>query len=158
MPAPPQIVDCTLSGGTKTKCFSITIGPQPANMSIGPWCPKNTADGPEASGIWLEDDKVYDADGNFIANLSEFYKDDAWQMFDEKTGNINVTDTRIACESAARPNVDEKYYNYCVECQVSYMEDDASTTYIIPIKPVKSSQRNGLTRSALGIAFSGALI
>jgi len=154
----PKIVDCTLSGGTKTSCVSITLKPQPSSMEIGPWCPRNISDGPKKSGIWLESGKVYDVDGAFISNLAEFYKDDIWQMFDEKTGVINVTDSKVSCAAAARPDVDEQYTNFCVECQVSYMDDDASTTYVIPINPVHASSPSTNTRSGVGIAFSGVRI
>ena len=158
---PPRLVDCTLSGGTKTHCVSITFKPQPASMKIGPWCPRNISDGPEKSGIWLENGNIYDADGAFITQLSEFYNDDKWQMFDEETGKIYVTDTKIACKAAAKPIVEEEYYNYCVECQVSYMDSDSSNTYIIPLQPNKASPSKAskhIGRLGVGIAFSGALI
>ena len=153
----PFIVDCKLSGGTETSCVSITLQPAPANMTIGPWCPRNINDGPEKSGIWLESGKVYDADGDFIKKLATFYKDDKWEMFDSITGAINVTDSKVSCQAAARPDVDPKYQNYCVECQVSHMEEGASMTYVIPISAVKASkpsQRVGF--SGVGLAFSGA--
>ena len=153
----PKLVDCTLSGGSKTQCISITIKPKPANMKIGPWCPRNIIDGPEKSGIWLENGRVYDADGAFISNLPQFYKDEAWQMFDEKTGDINVTDSKISCEAAARPDVDEQYRNYCVECKVSYMDAGASRTFVIPIAPIKTQSEN-ISRSGVGVALSGVTI
>ena len=154
----PKIVDCTLSGGTKTSCISITLKPQPGTMQIGPWCPRNISDSAEKSGIWLESGKVYDADGTFVSNLAEFYKDDVWQMFDKKTGAINVTDSKVACAAAARPDVDEQYTNFCVECQVSYMDSNASMTYVIPVTPTNASSPSTNTRSGIGIAFSGARI
>jgi len=154
----PKIVDCTLSGGSTAKCLSISIKPKPANMNIGPWCPRNIADGAEKSGIWLESGKVFDADGEFISNLAQFYKDDIWQMFNQQTGDINVTDSKVSCEAAARPDVDEKYQNHCVECQVSYMDDDASRTFVIPLSPVKSENASSNTKSGVGIAFSGVTI
>lgn len=152
----PSIVDCKLSGGTETTCLSITLKPQPASFEIGPWCPRNISDGADLSGIWLEDGKVYDADGSFIQNLSKFYDDDAWQMFDPKTGKINVTDTEISCRAAARPDVDPAYKNHCVECSMSYLEEGLSQTYIIPLKPVKTSRiAPRVAHSGVGIAFSG---
>ena len=154
----PKVVDCTLSGGTKTNCISITLKPQPGTMKIGPWCPRNISDSAEKSGIWLENGKVHDVDGAFISNLAEFYKDDIWQMFDEETGKVNVTDSKVSCAAAARPDVDEQYTNFCVECQVSYMDDHASTTYVIPIKPTNASSPSTNTRSGIGVAFSGARI
>ncbi len=156
MVGPIGIVDCKLSGGTETTCLSITLKPQPASFEIGPWCPRNITDGADLSGIWLEDGKVYDATGNFIQNLSEFYNDDAWQMFDPDTGKINVTDTEISCRAAARPDVDPAYKNHCVECSMSYLEEGLSQTYVIPLKPVKASSiAPRVAHSGVGIAFSG---
>ena len=72
----PQVVECKLSSGTETHCLSITLKAKPAGFEIGPWCPRNTEDGPEKSGIWLEGGKVYDADGAFVENMAVFYQDD----------------------------------------------------------------------------------
>jgi len=69
----PKIVDCTLSGGAQTKCFSITVKADPQSYTPGPWCPSNIADGAEAGGIWLKDGEVHDVDGSFIKNLAELY-------------------------------------------------------------------------------------
>ena len=132
----PQVVDCKLSGGAVSSCLSITVHTAPQSIAIGPWCPRHISDGPDVSGIWLDDGKVYDADGTFIQNMSAFYADDAWQMFDLKTGKINVTDTQVSCEAAARPDVDPQYQNHCVECQIDYMPEGASQTYVLPITPV----------------------
>lgn len=149
-------VDCTLSGGTKSTCLSITLKPEPAMFKIGPWCPRNISDGPELAGIWLEGGKVYDADGAFIQNMSAFYEDKAWQLFDPATGKINITDSKVSCAAAARPDVDPMYQNHCVECQVSYMEEGASQTYIIPLRPVPAMKiEDRIGRAGVGVAFSG---
>ncbi len=153
----PTIVDCTLSGGEESQCVSITVGPAPANQKIGPFCPRNIADGPEKSGIWLESGEVYDADGPFIERLAEFYDDADFTLHDISTGNIRVTDSKIACEAAARPDVAEEYRNYCVECEVSYVEEGATQTYVIPLTPVNAeSVSPRVSRSGVGLAFSGA--
>ena len=102
---------CTLSGGTKTECFSITVISLQSEHKTGPWCPRNISDGPDKSGIWLNEGKVYDADEKFIENLGGFYKDNHWQLFNPQTGAIKVTDTKEACFAAARPDVDPKYHN-----------------------------------------------
>ena len=65
-----------------------------------------------------------------------FYKDDAWQLYDTETGEINVTDTQISCEGAAKPDVEEEYKNHCVECSLSYMDEIPNVTYTIPVNPV----------------------
>jgi len=134
----PKIVECTLSGGAVTSCLSVTVHPQPKSVEIGPWCPKHISDGADVSGIWLDDGKVYDADGGFIQNLSSFYADDAWQMFDADTGKINVTDTQVSCEAAARPDVDPQYQNHCVECQIDYLPEGTTQTYVLPFNACDS--------------------
>jgi len=153
----PHLVDCKLSGGSKAKCFSITVKTKPSGMKTGPWCPRHISDGPEKSGIWLNAGKVHDADGAFVKNLKDFYKDERWQMYDPKTGKIRVTDNKKSCEGAARPDVDPKYQNHCVECQTTYMHEGATMTYVIPLRPVdvtKLAPRVG--RGGVGLSFNGA--
>jgi hypothetical protein len=95
-------------------------------------------------------------DGDFIRNLPTFYDDPAWQLYDVSTGEINVTDSRISCEAAARPDVDEAYHNHCVECQISYLEDGKSQTFVIPVDPVSSTTiQPRVGHDGVGIAFSG---
>ncbi|MCP4303736.1 MAG: hypothetical protein GY788_02420, partial [bacterium] len=131
----PDLVECTLSGKAQTTCLRITVT-LPPDVSTGPWCPRNVADGPDSSGIWINDDTVYDADGAFVANLATFYDDPVWQLFDPETGNVRVTETKEACEAAARPDVDPDYNNYCVECLTSYIDPGTTQTYVIPLSPV----------------------
>jgi len=33
----PDLIDCKLSGGTKTTCFSITVISEPSSYTPGPW-------------------------------------------------------------------------------------------------------------------------
>lgn len=128
----PEIVDCTLSGGTRTSCFSISVKPDPKDYTPGPWCPTSTADGPESGGVWIVDGRLKDVDGAFITSLAEIYGDARWQLYDPDTGAVRFTGTLAACEAAARPDVDPAYQNYCVQCLPEYLSDDASTTYVIP--------------------------
>lgn len=100
---------------------------------MGPWCPRHISDGMEKAGIWFKDDKVYDVSGHFIANLDEFYSDDKWLLYRED-GTIKVTETEEACLAAAKPEVDEDYHNYCVECLPEYFKDQV-TTFVIPATP-----------------------
>ena len=151
----PKDVDCTLSDGSASRCLSVTLAPAPSDFTIGPWCPRNIDDGPDVSGIWLDNGKVYDADGTFIQNLAGFYDDPTWQMFDPLTGRINVTDTQVACEAAARPDVDPQYQNHCVECEISYLPEGSSQTYILPLDPRLADSPTPLGRSPAGVAFSG---
>ncbi len=151
-----SLVDCTLSNGTKTSCISITTTPTEATHELGPWCPRNISDGADKSGIWLDGGKVHNADGQFIANLAKFYKDSKWQLFNPETGAVNVTNSKEACLAAARPDVDPKYQNHCVECLPSYVDSRKAVTYLIPVNPVPltNSQRVH-PHGGIGLAFSG---
>ena len=154
--AGPNLVDCTLSGGTATRCFSITVKSEPATYTPGPWCPRNVSDDSAGGGIWLEGGGVFEVDGQFIKNMGSFYNDSQWQLFDSESGKIRVTDTLESCRAAARPNVDPAYRNYCVECLPEYMGDDASVTYTIPLNPVPGEDRTFQTRaSGSGVAVNG---
>ena len=149
-------VSCTLSGGTQTTCYQIEIAGVPADHDIGPFCPRSIEDGPEVSGIWIDGGEVYDADGAFIEGLADFYGDDAWQLYDEQTGEVNVTDTQASCEAAARPDVDPAYQNYCVECDISYV-DDPGMTFLIPVTPVPLASAAEIAfMGSVGVALSGA--
>ena len=64
--------DCELSNGLKTKCYKITMKAKPQEHKTGPFCPENIKDDKEKGGIWFKDGKVYDVDGDFVANLDEF--------------------------------------------------------------------------------------
>ncbi len=157
--AGPTLVDCTLSGGATTRCFSITLKPRPSGLKIGPWCPRHISDGPDKAGIWLYEGKVRDADGTFIAQLKSLYKDDAWQMFDPKTGKVHVTDSKESCEAAARPDVDPRYRNHCVECRTSYMQPSATLTYVIPLESaIAANPGPRVVRVGVGLSFNGAKI
>ncbi|WP_371153248.1 YHYH protein [Jannaschia sp. 2305UL9-9] len=151
----PEVVDCTLSGGAETECFSITVSGSPQDYTPGPWCPTNISQGPEAGGIWLEDGEVHDVDGDFIANLAEFYGDSKWQLFDPDTGDVRYTGTLEACEAAARPDVAEEYQNYCVQCLPEYVSDDRTLTYVIPLEPVAADAPGQTNRSGSGVAYNG---
>lgn len=153
--AGPTLEDCTLSGGTQTTCFSITVKAEPQSYTPGPWCPSSIDDSAEAGGIWLQDGQVNDVDGDFISGLATFYDDDTWQLFDEATGEIRVTDTQAACEAAARPDVDPDYNNYCVQCLPEYMSDDATMTYVIPLEPQSTLRTNPTNFSGSGVAYNG---
>ena len=151
----PVLVDCTLSGGTKTECFSITVKPEPQSYTPGPWCPTSINDDADKGGIWLENGTVHDVDGTFITDLAKLYGDDNWQLFDEATGDVRVTDTQASCEAAARPDVDPEFNNYCVQCLPEYLPEDATMTYVIPLEPHDTSRTNAPNVSGSGIANNG---
>lgn len=155
----PMLVDCTLSGGAKAKCFAITITGQPVDHAPGPWCPTNVSDTKEAGGIWLENGKVNDVDRSFIRNLDTFYNDPVWKLYDEKTGAIKVTNSKESCAAAARPNVDPDYNNYCVQCQLTYVEHSTQRTYILPVTPVAAENIEPISPDVgVGVALNGVVL
>lgn len=139
--------------GDPTLCYIIKTKSQPSEHSMGPWCPEHIEDGKEKAGLWFNDGKVYDVDGHFIAELAEFYKDEKWKLFRED-GSIKVTKTQEECEGAAKPDVDEEYHNYCVECMPEYYQDQI-TTYTIPVFPKYNNATQRLGRNGIGLAFNG---
>jgi hypothetical protein len=149
-------VSKTLPNGTTVECYKIVSNNTPSDHTQGPWCPTNINDGIDKGGIWLEGGKLYDVDGPFIKNLATFYSNTTWKLYNSTTGAINVTDTKEACQAAARPDVDPAYKNYCVQCLPSYFPG-IKKTYYIPVKPVKASSTTAIMGmgSIVGIAFNG---
>lgn len=152
-----SIVDCTLSSWTQSQCYKFTVAPDPTiDHEIWPWCPRNVSDTEIAGGIWPDNRKIYGVSGEFIENLAVFYSDDSWKLYDTETGQINVTDTKISCEWAAKPDVEEEYQNHCVECQLSYMDKVPDITYTIPINPEPARSPQSINnRLGVGVAFNG---
>ena len=151
-------VDCTLSDGTVTSCYEITVSGTPTNHQVGPFCPRTTSATEDEVGIWLDGENLYDVTGQFVLDLPEIYNDDGWSLYDEE-GNVRVTDTREAFEAAARPDVAEEYENYCVEGRMEWLDggEPVTTTVQIPVVPVR--QESG-TRAVppLGVTFNGVRI
>ncbi|SEL51988.1 EF hand [Aquimarina amphilecti] len=139
--------------GIETLCYIIKTNSQASEHQMGPWCPRHIDDGMEKAGIWFENGKVYDVSGHFIANLDTFYSDDKWKLYREN-GTIKVTDTEEGCLAAAKPNVEEKYHNYCVECLPEYFKDQI-TTFVIPVTPKYLNSSQNLGRDGIGLAFNG---
>lgn len=156
---PITTVACRLSDGTESTCFRLVVRSIPRDHRVGPWCPTHVSDTDSAGGIWLEKDHVHDVDGHFVKNMAEFYQDDAWKMYDAE-GNIYVTKTREECAAAARPDVDPKYHNHCVECLPGYVSD-ITNTYLIPVTPHRQATATAFARgrgrgvSVRGVAFNG---
>ena len=100
----------TLSNGSSVECYKIVTKNTPTEHTMGPWCPTNINDGADKGGVWFEGGKLYDVDGAFIKNLATFYSDAVWKLYNTD-GSIKVTNTKAACEAAARPNVDPAYNN-----------------------------------------------
>ncbi len=152
-----DLVACTLSKGTNTECFSVTVHTgADLGHATGPWCPRNIKDGADQAGIWLDDGKVYDVSGEFIENLATFYEDDKWQLYNPETGEVKVTDSKAACLAAARPDVDPMYRNHCVECLPSYFDSGAGITYLIPATPQVLSDPEPIgPHTGIGLALNG---
>ena len=156
-------VACTLSNGESSTCYSITISGFPSDRAeLGPFCPKTTSTTAVDSGKWFDDGVLYDLTGEFITNLDLFYGDSTWNLYNNDTGEVNITDTQTACEAAARPDVDAQYNNYCVECEISYYSDvegqGISSTYLIPTQPVQRTSAGDVDRGSIGVAFNGVTL
>ena len=79
---------CTLSGGTQTTCYRITLAGEPAVDEIGPFCPPTIESDASQGGIWFDGSgEVYDIDGEFISNLDQLYGD-GWLLYDPSTGEV----------------------------------------------------------------------
>lgn len=155
--AGPKIVDCKLSGGTETKCFSVTTGPAPANHKTGPYCPRTISDTTEQAGTWFVNDELYDVDGKFIEQLAVIYEDNEWQMYDLETGKVNLVEGQLGCDVAGDPNSASDYKNFCVECEVKYLDPTAGQTYVFPLEPVVTDGEPARIgpNSGIGLAFNG---
>ncbi|QPM90837.1 YHYH protein [Pseudooceanicola algae] len=153
----PDMVDCTLSGGEQSLCIRITTGPAPSNHPTGPYCPRSIDTPPEEAGTWFYNDEVVVADGSFVERLAVLFRDDAWQMFDPETGDVILVEGELGCEVAGDPDSAADYTNYCVECEVKYLSEDTSETYVIPLVPVRlegEATRIG-PAPGVGLAFNG---
>ncbi|MBF4983857.1 YHYH protein [Nonlabens mediterrranea] len=139
--------------GIETLCYVFTTNSQATEHEMGPWCPRNITDGDENSGIWFDNGSVYDVSGHFIATLDEFYNDDKWLLYRED-GNVKYTNSKDGCLAAAKPDVEEAYQNYCVECLPEYFKDQ-QTTFVIPVTPVYLNTTQSFGRGGIGVAFNG---
>lgn len=154
---PPEIVDCETTAGTQTDCYLLKTAGEPTGRSPGPFCPRNLDDGPEDVGAWFAADSegdLVDLTGQFIAGLANYYNDPNWQLFDEETGKVRYTATKEACFGAAKPNVEEQYKQNCIECEMAYLEEGFTRTYLIPVKPIPSESTERVR--TVGVAIDGA--
>ncbi|MBU2992783.1 YHYH protein [Octadecabacter sp. 1_MG-2023] len=155
----PSIADCTLSGGEETHCMKITVVAAPSDHITGPYCPTSITDTAEEGGKWFVDGEVRDVDGAFIANLSEIYDDEEWQMFDPETGDVYVRANEIGCIVAGDPNNEtDQPSNICVDCGLAFIGRTVTQTYFIPLDPVAVSEVSDRIgpNSGIGLAFNGA--
>ena len=139
--------------GKETLCYVIKSNSMADDHEMGPWCPRTIEDSKEKGGIWFKDGKVYDVSGHFITTLAEFYSDDKWKLYRED-GTVKYTATKEGCLAAAKPDVEEAYQNFCVECLPEYFKHQ-ETTFIIPVKPVYYTSTEKFRRNAVGVALNG---
>ena len=151
------IQDCTLSDGTETTCYALTIAGYPADYDVGPFCPPTVESTADEGGIWFDGNAVYDIDGEFIVGLADLYNDDNWKLYDDE-GNVNITDTPEAFEGAARPDVDPAYQNHCVEGRIEWLDngEPVPTTVLIPTTPVMSD--SATAGGNWGVTLDGVII
>lgn len=152
----PQVVDCETAQGTATTCYQFVASGAPAGRVPGPFCPRTIDDGADVTGAWFSKDgsgDLVDLTGHFILTLDEYYGDEKWVLYDAQTRNIRYTATKEACSGAARPDVEEQFKQNCIECELAYLEDDFSQTYLIPTTPIPAAQ-TGRVRT-VGIALDG---
>ncbi len=150
--------ECTLSDGTETTCYRIEVTGAPVDAKIGPFCPESTSSTADVSGIWLDGEKMYNADGQFIMDLSTIYKDVKWKLYDD-SGKVKVTDTKEAFQGAARPDVQEAYKYHCVEGTWEWTETTkpVPTSILVPVTPVLESETSS-PRGNLGVTINGLVI
>ena len=150
--------DCTLTNGVETSCYRIEVVGSPVDAKIGPFCPESTSSTADGAGIWLDGEKIYNTDGQFILDLSTIYQDVKWKLYDE-SGKVNVTDSKEAFQGAARPDVAEAYKYHCVEGTWEWTETTkpVPTSILVPVKPVQASSSTS-PRGNLGVTVNGLVI
>jgi len=159
----PQIVDCTLSGGTQTTCYRLTIAGAPADKDTspeGPFCPPSIESSAEEGGTWIDGKgTVYEVDGKFIENLSTLYNDNEWQMHDPETGKVTVINGAKGCEVAGNPRPIPGFNNFCLECPLEEIGGGIKKTVLLPTTPVPASTPSQVQgRENTGVALNGVLI
>jgi len=152
------IEPCTLSDGTETMCYRLTVAGDPVTYDTGPFCVKSIDATADDGGVWFDGNAVYDIDGEFITGLAELYGDDNWLLYDDD-GNVNVTETAEEFDLAARPDVDPSVQNHCVEGQLDWLPDGqpVTTTMLIPVEPVLADAPAS-TSGNLGVTLDGVVI
>ncbi len=152
----PKIVDCETAGGTKTTCYQLITDGAPAGRTPGPFCPRMITDGADVGGTWFSKEgagDLIDITGEFILKLGEYYGDDKWLVYDTQTHKVRYTATKEACLGAAKPDVEEAYMQNCIECELWYLDDGFSRTFLIPTTPIPAAKTSRVPTA--GIALDG---
>ena len=150
---------CTLTDGTETTCYRVIVTGTPVDTVVGPFCPETTSTSAADSGIWLDGSNIYDADGQFILDLSTIYGDAQWRLYDE-SGKVNVTDSKESFQGAARPDVLDAYKYHCVEGRFEWTNTGAAVpiSILVPVTPVKASSPVSTQGADLGVTINGLVI
>ena len=139
----------------KQRVIALPLPPYPLIMNRAPGAQAPSLIRLKAGGIWPEGGEIYDVDGPFVENLDTFYNDGEWKLYHDD-GTIRVTGTAEQCAAAARPDVDEAYQNYCVQCLPSHVDEGVSVhTYVIPIIPVAQTTPSAISMTGIGVALNG---
>jgi hypothetical protein len=152
----PIIVDCETIQGTKTTCYQLVTNGAPAGRTPGPFCPRTTIDGADVTGAWFDKSgtgDLVDITGEFILKLGEYYGDEKWMVYDIKTNKVRYTANKAACLGAAKPNVEEEFMQNCIECELSYLDDNFFRTFLIPTTPIVAAKASRV--NSVGIALDG---
>lgn len=155
------IEDCTLTNGSETQCYRITIVGRPVNAVEGEieiYCPDNRNSTAKEGGLWFDGSgTVYDVDGEFMENLASLYDDDRWKMVDQDTGEITVYEGAEGCEIAGNPNPSTPDDNFCLECSLDALNGGVQKTFLIPVSPEPLDNAARLDRGDSGVAFNGVI-
>ncbi len=150
-------VDCTLSDGTETSCYEITVVGDPANRTDGPYCPPTTSSSAEEGGTWFDGDNFYDVDGQFILDLPEIYGDEKWTMHDED-GNVDVLDPEVFLNADGADPGDANI-GKCVMAAIADLPDGpVSQSVTIPKTPTLAETSVDDVRGGLGVTLDGVKI
>lgn len=127
-----KLVNCTLTDGTQTKCYEIVTRGVPDDHEVGPFCPEDIQS--THGGKWYFADSLVDVDGSFVASLSEIYHDDHWKMYNEE-GDVHKTEGKEECDLISLGQISDQLINHCIDCQISYISDEFTRTFLIPASP-----------------------
>ena len=150
---------CTLTDGTETTCYRVIVTGTSVDTVVGPFCPETTSTSAADAGIWLDGSNIYDADGQFILDLSTIYGDAQWRLYDD-SGKVNVTDSKESFQGAARPDVLDAYKYHCVEGRFEWTNSGAAVpiSILVPVTPVKASAPVSTQGADLGVTINGLVI
>ncbi|MEL6985658.1 MAG: hypothetical protein AAFO29_24725, partial [Actinomycetota bacterium] len=160
----PTVEPCTLSDGSTSECYTVTVVGTPIDQAVGPFCPNSITDGEEAGGLWLDGEDSYTIDGEFFTELAEIYGDELWDNIYNDDGSINVIDDAESFQVAARPDITEEYYYHCVDGDVTWTNAGGQIEHTVQI-PVTPTLTGAATvefaegaHSTLGVTLNGAML